>query len=184
MIKVLVLIILTLPVVGFSDNNTGAGFTVDITKKKDDLSLHLNLLKTTNIVEARYGKFGVGARYRLHSNYKVGAFLEEDWGVILRTLVRVESSPRFLLSFLPGEKWVLKLGHSAFHNTDIGRSGWRISPELRYYWFRNGAPFINFGYRFEEDRVFNKKTFETLALRKHYGSIIYHYDEELLYRFG
>lgn len=161
-------------------HHTGLGASVVLIKKKDDISFHLSLLNTTDIVEKRYGKSSYGVLYRPHSNYKVGLSLEEDWGLINRKVAQVSSSPRFLLSFLPTGKWVLKLGHSIFHNILNGRSGWRIAPEIRLISFKDWS----FGYRLEEDRAFNKKGPETLVIRKHYYSVIYHSSLDLFYKLG
>lgn len=116
--------------------------------------------------EFRYRSLTLGPYYRLFKNLKVGAFYriqagarhEDDWldphvGTAWfwrDTRRRTEHvfvgdiTPRMQLDFLPGKNWVLELKNRYEYNGFNSQSTLIFRPGLTYFWFRDGAPFMNF----------------------------------------
>ncbi len=115
-------------------------------------------------MEFRYQSLTFGGYYRVHRNVKVGAFYrlqlnvrhDDDWieeGATwlwadtsdrIEQLLIADITPRFLLSFLPGENWVTSLKARYEYNLTNSQQTLLIRPGLTYFWIRDREPFFTF----------------------------------------
>jgi len=112
----------------------------------------------------------LGSYYRLADNLKVGAFYlaqegdrhDEDWikgadgtwqwantNSRLENLFVLDASPRLMLGFLPGERWVGELKTRYFYNFFDSEQSLVLRPGLTYFWLKGGAPFLDFFLQYE-----------------------------------
>ena len=124
-----------------------------------------------------YKTFEVGGKYRLLRNLKLGAYYgrhfkdtgDENVGIL-------ELSPRFLLDFLPGERWVGEFRVRYIENFSRHERSLRMRPGLTYFWFRNGSPFINF---FAQYEFYRSLDYGAKAVYAHWSYLgaLYHHSE-------
>jgi hypothetical protein len=152
-----------------------------------EISLRQNELRSDET------QYLIGTRYRLYNNLKIGAFYqmtqglrhEEDWISSEGRWQWIDSqdrredhlilelSPRTILDFLPGERWVGELrirGETNFfneHNTI------KLRPGLNYFWLDHGKPFINIYLQHELYFPLNYSK-ETIYQQWTYLGILYH----------
>jgi len=157
---------------------SAAVLNLNVLKKQNTETTYLiKYLKSTRLINDGLAKLDIGLRYRLHPNFKVGAFYVEEWGVFNKTSLKLETSPRFQLGFLPGENWVLKLGNALLYNSKGGQAELYLYPSLTYFFFKDGNPFINLSLRYEYFRELNKKSVHPNYLSTSYINFLYHFSE-------
>lgn len=115
--------------------------------------------------EQQYRSILLGQYYRFHPNIRTGLFYkrqsgfrhDEDWVTDPVTewkwkntnnrhedLVILDLSPKFLLSFLPGEDWSFEFKTRFEHNFFNSDQNLRLMPTLTYHWILEEKPFLNF----------------------------------------
>lgn len=137
-----------------------------------------------------------GGRFRLFQNLKVGAFYQlakgarhdEDW--VLQNNrwtwrnteqrqednIIVEITPKFLLDFLPGERWVFNFRVSGKQNLFNDNKTLLTRPGLSFYWFKNGSPYMNFYLQHEIYFPLNYGR-DTIYQRWTYLGMMYHFNK-------
>lgn len=159
--------------------DSAAVFNLNILKKQNDKETYvIKYMKSTRLVDTGLAKLDIGYRYRFHPNLKVGVFYVEEWGVFNKTSLKLETSPRFQLGFLPGENWVLKLGNALLYNSKAGQIELHLYPDLTYFFFKDGSPFLNVTFRYEYFRELNKKSIHPDYLTTTYLNFLYHFSEK------
>jgi hypothetical protein len=124
----------------------------------------------TEIASQKESSLTLGSRYRLHRNFKLGLFFsrrqglrhDDDW--ILdstsdwvwqntnnraENFVIIELSPRMLMPFLPGKRWVFEFRTRGERNLENDHNTLKLKPGLTYFWLKEGAPFMNFFLQYE-----------------------------------
>jgi hypothetical protein len=119
-----------------------------------------------------FTSFTVGGYYRVIPNLKVGAFYrlqagarhDDDWvqnsspppdwlwqhtTARLENVLLLDASPRFQLSFLPGENWVFMLKTRYIYNAFDGEQSLMARPELTYFWIHDRIPVLNAALSYE-----------------------------------
>jgi hypothetical protein len=135
-------------------------------RRGQDLAFYLEGTGSLQRGERRLLRGMAGAYYRLHSNLRVGAFFQRQYGMVHDgdwnsgaqawndTRGRGESSviadvtPRLLLDFLPGS-WVGEIKTRLHHNLFNSQSTATVRPGLTYFWLQDDEPFLNFFAQYE-----------------------------------
>ncbi len=117
----------------------------------------------------RYRALTLGPYVRLFKNLRVGGFYraqagarhDADWisengkwkwrNTNNRTehLAIGDVTPRVMLDFLPGKRWVFELKNRYEYNFFNDLQTFSTRPGLTYFWFRGGEPFVNFFLQYE-----------------------------------
>ncbi len=171
----------------------------DFDDKWDGLA---SIYRSSQVDNRSIGQFRIGGRYRLHPNLKVGLFYLNEWGhredddwlettpssdiwfwrdvdSVHLDIIEAEVYPRFMLDFLPGQRWILELRTS--HQTKL-HTGMRLlhfRPGLTYFWFKKGSPFINFSLRYGQYNRLSLKNGITKYRKEVYFNTLYHYSSNL-----
>ena len=140
-----------------------------------------------------YHSVTLGGYYRLHPNLKAGAFYriefdalhDNDWIDDGATwlwadksdrsehVAMVDLSPRFLLSFLPGENWVFAMKNRYEYNITRSEHSLLLRPGLTYFWIREREPLMNFSLQYATYLSLN---FGAVPWYRHgpYLNVLYH----------
>lgn len=137
----------------------------------------------------------LGSYYRLHRNWKIGAFYrlqqavhhDDDWksvddsdgftwretGERTEHVLLVDVSPRFLLPWLPGEDWVFMLKSRFGYNTFNDHQWLQLRPGLTYFHIVDRRPRFNASLQWDFYVPFN---FGEAPLYAHwpYLNVLYH----------
>jgi len=143
----------------------------------------------------------VGGYYRVIPNLKVGVFYrvqvgarhDDDWvqnsspppdwmwqdtNGRLENILMLDASPRFQLSFLPGENWVLMVKTRYLYNTFDGEQSIMARPELTYFWIQDRIPLLNVSLSYE--MYFPLNFGDTLLYQAYpYLTVLWHATPEL-----
>lgn len=154
-------------------------------------------------LEFRYQSVTVGGYYRVHRNIKVGAFYrmqlnarhDDDWieegpawfwadtaGRVEQLLI-ADVTPRFRLSFLPGENWVTSLKARYGYNLTNTQQTLLLRPGLTYFWIRDREPFLTFTAQYA---TYFSLNFGAVPWYRHgpYLNTIYHLTPNVMLDFG
>lgn len=139
----------------------------------------------------------LGTRYRLHRNFKIGAFFsrrqgqrhDDDWiddgsgnwfwrntNNRSENYAILELAPRFLADFLPGKKWVFEFRIRGENNFDNKQNTLKLKPGLTYFWFKEGKPFMNLFLQYEAYLPLNYGE-ETIYETWIYTGLLFHWSE-------
>ncbi len=179
----------------------GGSVTVlkDFGDKIDGLT---SLERSSQIDNRSRGEFRLGGRYRLHQNLKVGLFYLNQWGhredddwlkvapgvngwlwrdvdSVHIDIIEAEVYPRFLLDFLPGERWVFEFRNTLQTKLHTGMRLWHIRPGLTYFWFKDGSPYMNISLRYGQYNRLTLKNGITEYRREVYLNFLRHITRKL-----
>jgi hypothetical protein len=142
----------------------------------------------------------VGGYYRVIPNLKVGALYRVQAGVRhdndvianpatqqgewndtsqrLESVLMLDVSPRFQLSFLPGGSWVFMLKGRYLYNAWNGEMSVMARPELTWFWIQGRDPFLNVSLSYE---MYFPVNFGTTVLYQSYPylSVLWHAQPEI-----
>jgi hypothetical protein len=160
-------------------NNTGVISSLRVFKKVNKINYLAEFTYINVENQSNYTTFEVGGKYRFLKNLKVGAYYsrhlvdgnDANVGIL-------ELSPRFLLNFLPGERWVSELRVRYVKNFTRSETTLQVRPGLTYFWFKNGAPFINLFTQYESYRSLDYGAKATYAHWFYLGGL-YHFSKKL-----
>jgi hypothetical protein len=142
----------------------------------------------------------VGGYYRVVPNLKVGALYRVQAGVRhdndvianpvtqqgewndtsqrLESVLMLDVTPRFQLSFLPGGNWVLMLKGRYLYDAWNGQMSVMARPELTWFWIQGRDPFLNISLSYE---MYFPLNFGTTLIYQSYPwlSLLYHATPEI-----
>jgi hypothetical protein len=163
--------------------------------KTEQFSNLIEYKQQTEIDSKKESNLTIGSRYRLDRNFKIGTFIsrrqglrhDDDWVLNssnvwawINTNNRAENvailelSPRFLMPFLPGQKWVFEFRIRGERNLENDQNTLKLKPALTYFWFHEGAPLMNFFLQYEAYLPLNYGT-ETLYQTWIYTGFSFHW---------
>ena len=129
-----------------------------------------------------YDTLELGGKYRLFRNLKIGLYYSrhfknqgERWNN--EDFIISELSPRYLLNFLPGERWVFEFRARYEHNLSVQQHNVKLRPGLTYFWFKDGNPFMNIFLQHEIYHALNYAGEGNLAHWTYLGSL-FHYNDK------
>jgi hypothetical protein len=152
-----------------------------------------NELKPQNI-----NSFRVGSYLRLFKNLKAGLFYQrdqanrhdDDWlkegdaWVWTDTSNRVENklvfdlTPRILLDFIPGKKWVFELKTRYVFSDYQNHQTLKLRPGLTYFYMKDNKPFLNFFLQYEMYLPVNFSN-QSIYEKWIYLGSLYHFNKNL-----
>ena len=149
-------------------------------------------------MEYRYQSITLGGYYRLHRNIKAGAFYrlqfnvrhDDDWieegtswlwadtSGRAEHVVIADITPRFQLSFLPGENWLFSMKNRYEYNITQSEHSLLIRPGLTYFLISDREPVLNFTAQYATYLSFN---FGAVPWYRHgpYFNVLYHVSSNL-----
>lgn len=162
--------------------------------KYANLNWMLDLNKVDRENEDDFTAFTLGAKFRAHSNLKLGASLsrqsgnrhDDDWIKTDRwfwqdtssrseTFSFIDIIPRALLDFLPGERWVAEFRIRYAHNFFNSQNTIKLRPRLTYFLFNKKGPMLNIFLQYEAYLPLNYGT-KSVYEKWLYLGFLYHFN--------